>query len=486
MGCEIVRRLGARTLWFAHRTELITQAMTSMFRIGVLPGAIKAGIKPNPGARIQVASVQTAVRRELPADVGLLVIDEAHHATAGMYQAVIEQFPNVSVVGLTATPFRTDGRGLGDAGFGAITVAATVQELVDAGTLHAPRVFAGQAPDLRGVHKTGGDYRINELAERTNTVPQVENIVDHWKRLAFGKKTVAFAVDVEHSKAITNAFINAGIPWGHIDGSTPPDQRAAILAQLKRGEIYGLSNCMILTEGWDLPALECAILARPTASLCLHLQMIGRIMRSAEGKDGCLVLDHAGNHHVHGLVTRHLEYSLSGKVIGESDPLGLRRCGACYLLYDPRLPACPECGWMPEKRSMSNKTDGPPSDLYEYVEDYPYRRELWHSFLAQAEAAAYRQGWAAYRYKERFGNWPVLDASNDLVDTENATADQKSHIYSGLLATARRKGFKDGWASYRYKATFGVWPKGFVTEMRGADMPGNARFMAALKQRMSQ
>jgi superfamily II DNA or RNA helicase len=479
MGCEIVRRLAVRTLWLAHRTELITQAMTAMFRIGVIPGAIKAGMPTNPGARIQVASVQTAVRRDLPGDIGLIVIDECHHATADQYQAVLEQFPGVPVVGLTATPFRLDGRGLGDAGFGEIVVAATTRELVDAGTLHAPRVFAGRTPDLRGVRKTGGDYNVGALAERTNTVPLVDNIVEHWRTLAPGLKTVAFAVDVEHSCAIANAFIRAGVPWGHIDGTTPTETRAAILQKLRRHEIHGLSNCMVLTEGWDLPALECAILARPTASLNLHLQMIGRIMRSSEGKDGCIVLDHAGNHHVHGLVTRPLEYSLAGKVTGESDPLGLRRCGACYLLYDPREPACPECGWVPEKRSMLEK-GGEADDLYEFVEDYAYRAELWNMFLAQAEAAGYKPTWAGFRYKERFGQWPILDAHNELIDTDNATREQKSHVYRGLLATARRKGFKEGWASYRYKDMFGVWPKGFVTETRGTGSP----FAAALARRM--
>ena len=150
--------------------------------------------------------------------------------------------------------------------------------------LHRPKVWASQSPDLRGVKVIAGDYSLGALASRTNTAELNANIVATWQKHAAGKRTVAFAVDVAHSKAITEAFVAAGVPAEHIDGRTY--ERDTVLARLARGQTLVVSNCMVLTEGWDLPALECAIIARPTASLNLHLQMIGRVMRAAEGKSG--------------------------------------------------------------------------------------------------------------------------------------------------------------------------------------------------------
>lgn len=461
MGCDIVRQYfnaGKRVLWVAHRKELIEQAATTLVpACNFLVGIIMAGYPEAPMASVQVASVQTLTRRKMPA-VDLIIIDEAHHATAAGYSCLL----NSPRIGLTATPFRLDGRGLGDV-FGDLVVAAYTDELCNSGVLHAPKVYAGHSPDLRGVKKSMGDYVTSALVDRMNQQGLVGDIVETWKAKAAGKKTVAFAVNVEHSQHIAAQFRDAGVRAEHIDGTTPKHERAAVLARLRSGETQIVSNCMILTEGWDLPALEVAILARPTASLNLHLQMLGRIMRAADGKDGCIVLDHAGNHHMHGLVTRRLDYSLDGRIVGEKDPLGLRRCGACQLLFDPKLPACPECGWVPEKRE-TNIPQGT-GTLGEFVEDFIYRREMYRMFVSQAEDAGFAPGWVAYRYKERFDDWPVT-AFGDLVDPHNALPEEKREVFAQLSKLAADKGFKQGWASYRYKDFFGCWPTGFVAEVR--------------------
>lgn len=461
MGCDIVRQYaaaGKRVLWVAHRKELIEQAAHTIAPVcNNLVGFIMAGYPEAPLAVVQVASIQTLVRRKMP-PCDLIIIDEAHHATAGSYSSLMTDTPRI---GLTATPFRLDGRGLGDV-FGEIIVAAYSDDLCSSGVLHAPKVYAGHAPDLRGVRKSMGDYVTSALAERLNKTELVGDIVETWKTRADGKRTVAFAVDVAHSEHIVAQFREAGIRAEHIDGTTPKAERAATLDRLRRGDTQVVSNCMILTEGWDLPALEVAIIARPTASLNLHLQMLGRIMRACEGKDGCVVLDHAGNHYVHGLVTRRIEYSLNGKIVGEKDPLGLRRCGACQLLYDPRLDACPECGWMPPKREVTATTGGV---LGEFSETYQLRAEMYRMWAAQADDMGYAQGWVAYRYKERFGDWPVV-AFGDLVDPDNATPEDKREVFTELSRLALDKGFKPGWAAYRYKDFFKVWPTGFVSEVR--------------------
>lgn len=463
MGCDLMRRFGGRVLWLAHRTELIDQAVRSIQDVThTVPGIIKAGRIPTPGASVQVASVQTLIRRSLPA-VDLVIVDECHHATAPSYQTILTGC-NAPVVGLTATPFRIDGKGLGSAGFKRIIVAAYTDELCARGVLHAPKVYVGRAPSLKGVRIEYGDYKQSQLSQAVNDGALVGDVVGTWKSKAAGKRTVAFAVDVEHSKAIYKAFWEAGVPAAHVDGKTPADERDEATRKLRDGKIQVLCNCMVFTEGWDLPALECAIIARPTASLNLHWQIIGRIMRVSEGKDGCVVLDHAGNHDLHGLVTRRLDYTLDGSVnTGEKDPLGMRRCKDCFLLFDSKLTECPECGWkyVPEARELRHAS----GELQEYVEDYPYRAGVYARYADQGEAMGFKPGWAAYRYKERFGDWPVV-VSGKLLNPDHADETDKREVYRQFVQTATQKGMNIGWASHRYKGVFGVWPKGFVEEVK--------------------
>ena len=471
MATALVERLAVPTIWMAHRKELIEQAAHRLEAHGLTTGIVMAGFPPFPLAQVQVASVQTLVRRDKP-NAEIIIIDECHHAAAGTYREIIEAYPGVPIVGLTATPFRLDGKGLGDM-FGELVIAASTNELCDSGVLHRPKVWASKSPDLRGIKITAGDYNLKSLAEKTNTDDLNADIIETWQKHAAGKRTVAFAVNIEHSIAIADAFQAAGVPAEHLDGTTGRDQRGEILRRLRTGETLVVSNCMVLTEGWDLPALECAIIARPTASLNLHLQMIGRIMRSADGKAGAIVLDHAGNHHVHGLVTRHLDYSLDhGKKVGFSEPLGLRRCRNCGLFFEPTKFQCPECGWIPsaeESRRDTPDVHGA-GELTEFDDAaHEYRQTVWNSIEAERQASMYQPGWSAYRFKERFGVWPVI-ASGELVDPQNATMEQKEEVYIQFLEAANQKGFKPGWASYRYKEAFGVWPKGFVSEVRRNQM----------------
>lgn len=455
---------GGRVLWLAHRKELIEQAAVHLSDYGMFTGIIKAGIKSSPMARVQVAAVQTLARREKP-PADLIIIDECHHARAKTYEKILAEYPDAAIVGLTATPFRLDGRGLGDI-FGELIIAASPTELVEQGYLIAPRVYASSAPDLRGIHSRGGDYVISELAEAVNTYGNIEHIVETWKNRSVTKtkrlKTVVFAVNISHSKAITAMFCEQGVRAVHIDGSTAQAYRATTLADLRAGRLDIVSQCMILTEGWDLPALECVIIARPTASLNLHLQMLGRVMRATEGKTGALVLDHAGNHHVHGLVTRKLNYTLDGgEKVGMAEPLGLKRCRACGLFFDTSRFDCPECGWKPEAADYKKAVREAAGDkeLTEFWDDtFEYRNEFWKMTEALRETCCYKPAWSNYRYKERFDEWPTV-ANGELVDIDNATIEDKKAVYADFLAIAERKGFKPGWAAYRYKDTFGVWPR---------------------------
>jgi DNA repair protein RadD len=466
MATALVERVGERALWLAHRKELIDQAAHRLDAHGLNCGIIMAGHAPMPLAQVQVASVQTLARREKP-PARLVVIDECHHGTAQSYRSIVEAYPDALIVGCTATPFRLDGRGLGDL-FGELVVAAHADELCAQGYLHSPKVWASKSPDLRGVKVVAGDYSIGALAERTNTAEINADVVQTWLKHAAGKRTVAFAVDVEHSEAIARAFQQASITAEHLDGGMKAEQREAVLARLASGETLVVSNCMVLTEGWDLPALECAVIARPTASLNLHIQTVGRVMRACAGKDGAIVLDHAGNHHVHGLVTRRLNYSLNGEKVGFAEPLGLRRCAACGLLFELTEPACPECGWAPtpeERRRERLELHGR-GDLAEFDDSsFEYRRQIWNLIEAERMACGYREGWSHYRFEERFGAKPVV-LDGELLDPAHATLDQKQKYYERLAETGHERGYRSGWASHRYREAFGCWPRGFVSHVR--------------------
>jgi superfamily II DNA or RNA helicase len=472
MATEIVERRNVPTLWLAHRKELIDQAAARLQAHGLTTGIVMAGYDPFPLAQVQVASIQTLTRRQRP-PAGLIVIDECHHAAADSYRTILDGYLDAAVVGLTATPFRLDGRGLGDL-FGEIVVAAWPDELCDAGVLHRPRVWASKSPDLRGIKVIAGDYQLGALARRANTDELNADIVATWRKHSEGKRTVAFAVDIEHSRAIAAAFCEASIVAEHLDGSTPRRERDAILERLRTGKTMVVCNCMVLTEGWDLPALECAILARPTASLNLHLQMIGRVMRACDGKDGAIVLDHAGNHHVHCLVTRRLSYSLDGtKKVGSDEPLGLRRCRACGLFFETTRFACPACGWQPTPADAPKRKrpdiHGPGRLVAFDDSNFEYRRQVWIALEAEREAAGYREGWSFFRFKERFDVEPVV-VGGDLIDPPNATADQKKAVFEHFTEVAQARGFKPGWVSHRYRDVFGCWPRGFVSDIRAEQL----------------
>jgi superfamily II DNA or RNA helicase len=436
----IVKELGHRTLWLAHRRELVKQAADQLRELGLRCGVIMADEASDPDAPVQVASVQTAMRRDME-EFGLVVVDEAHHAVADSYAAFTDL--TCPLLGLTATPFRLDGKGLRDAGFRRIIVGSTVADLVERGFLVEPEVFAAPIPaDLRNVNVRGGDYAIVELSSVMNTIQLVGNIVDTWKKRSEDGRTVCFAVDIEHSRHITRRFADAGLVAEHLDGTTPKEERDAILARLRDGTTRIVSNCMVLTEGWDLPALEVAVIARPTRSLNLHLQMIGRIMRACEGKRAAMVLDHAGNHHVHGTVTQLLEYSLDERV---------------KRLPPPMPPPPPRDGRAtPDIEEVEGELEPFAASA---KAPFAVRGAFFAACVEKQRLFRYKTGYPAARYKDHFGAWPV-HAAGRLIDTEKPTMDDKRAYFDELETFRRARGFAAGWTAHKYRAAFGVWPRG--------------------------
>ena len=371
---------GRTVLFAAHRRELLAQAQER------LPWG--------------VSFRSIASRKPVePADV--LIIDEAHRSAAVSYQKLIAAHDWEAVIGLTATPFRLDGRGL-DCAFGALVVAATPRELMDAGYLVEPRIFAGRIePDLSGVAMRGKDYDPGALDEAMAAEGLVADVVENVQR--HGGPAVIFASGVRHSKRLVEKL---GAGWAHIDGSTPKGERDEILADLKAGHLAGISNVEILTEGWDLPAARVCVLARPTLSLALYLQMIGRVLRPFPGKEAPIVLDHAGNVWTHGPPDAEVRFSLKGKPERPKDAVpSISTCLECYAIFPSGTDVCPQCG--AERLSTPRKVKETPGVMIE-VDPADIEREWYARKLREASKKGCRVGWARAKFKDRFGQWPKL------------------------------------------------------------------------------
>ena len=322
IAAEIIRRAvasGQRVLVLAHRVEIIKQTSEKLFAHGIQSGIIQAGFATRPDEPVQVASIQTLWMRavkmrkmELP-QADLLIIDECHHAPAQTYQKIIDAYPNAVLIGLTATPCRGDGRGLGGI-FHRIIECPQVADLIDQQFLVKTIAYAPVTqPDLKGVKTVAGDYVESQLAQRMDRDDLVGDIITHWHKFGERRKTVCFATGVQHSMHIAAEFVKAGVRAEHLDGATPRIERDAILARLASGETEVVSNCMVLTEGWDMPEVACCILARPTKKMGLYRQMVGRILRPAENKQNAIVLDHAGTVFRHGFVEDRVEWTLRSR-----------------------------------------------------------------------------------------------------------------------------------------------------------------------------
>lgn len=398
---------GTRTLFLAHRKELIDQASGKLEAFGVEHGIIMAGY-PKRDASVQVASVQTAIRRTLPEGFNLVVVDEAHHGSADSYQRIISQFPAAKVVGLTATPFRADGRGLGVL-FEDFVRVATVEELIGLGFLVPARVWAPTTIDMSGVRKVRGEFDETETAARANTATIVGGIVEHYQRLGNGELAICFAVSVEHSRAIVAQFLAHGIPAAHLDAETPREERARILADLAVGSVRVVSNCGILSEGYDNPAVSVCIQARPTASLGLHLQQVGRVLRPHPGKTIARVIDHAGNHSRHGFATDTHEVDLAEGVKGRKQQGGpsVKTCLECYALMPAGTTECPACGAEQAGPKPVEIQEGSLEEIAPESKRGPRPTEFLRSRMVIAAERGYKPGWAAWQFKAIFGRWPT-------------------------------------------------------------------------------
>lgn len=393
---------GIKVFILVHRQELLNQSSRSLDALGVRHGLIRPGYPEASMLPVQVASVQTLARRlaRTHYQPGLIIVDEAHHATAGTWRKILDRFPQSKVLGVTATPCRTDGQGLTDI-FDCMVEGPTVKELIDMGFLCKPKVYGPpHAIDLQGVKRRGGDYDAKDLSDRVDRPRITGDVIGHYRKLAHQQPAIAFCVSVAHAQHVAADFCSAGYKAMCLDGSMPDAARRAAIEGLANGSIHVLTSCDIISEGTDIPTVSVAVLLRPTQSTGLFLQQVGRALRPAPGKEYALILDHAGNCMRHGMPDEDREWDLKGQPKTskkQTDGPVIKQCEKCYHVYRP-APRCPNCGHAPDVRER--KIEHQDGELIEITEIQRQKRQevgqarTLEALLEIARRRGYNPAWA--------------------------------------------------------------------------------------------
>jgi len=344
-----VARNEKRVLIIAHRRELLKQISKALKQQGVRHVVMVGGRRGVPQAKVVVASVFTLATRvaRFPAP-DLIIGDEAHHFTPqSTWGKVAAAFPRSMVLGVTATPERADGKGLGLM-FDNMVTGPSVAELTSMGFLSPVEVYAPPSPDLTGIHTRAGDYVKGELEQLMGKAKVTGDAVQHYASICPHKKAVVFCVSVKHAEDVALAFNSAGFRASSIDGGMDMEKRDRILSDFESGKLEVLTSCDLISEGFDLPAVEVAVMLRPTKSLGLYLQQAGRAIRISPGKTGTIILDHANNTRVHGFIDDERNWELTDDVARKKKGDGekvetVRTCPQCFAAHRPS-PVCPKCG----------------------------------------------------------------------------------------------------------------------------------------------
>lgn len=405
---------GNRVIFCVNAIELVDQTVRAFISEGIhAVGVIQAAHEmTNRAMPVQVCSIQTLSRRKIP-DADLVIIDEAHNFYK-FYDKWMTLWDAVPFIGLTATPWT---KGLGKY-YQDLIIATTTQELIESGYLSDFRVYAPSHPDLSKVGSRGGDFIEDQLAEVMNGNTLVADAVRVWKERGENRPTLCFCVDRAHAKHMQERFKAAGVPTGYIDAYTTREEREEVRKAFHNGTIKVVCNVGVLVTGvdWDV---RCIVLCRPTKSEILFTQIIGRGLRTADGKTDCLILDHSDTHLRLGFVTDIIHEKLddgqarTNAKQDRKEPLP-KECPSCSFLKPPKVGECPACKFTPEKGSDISVSCG---ELAELERKKKANKEM--------------------------------------------TSIEKSRFFGELKQYAIQKGYKDGWAANQYRSKTGVWPNSY-------------------------
>lgn len=424
IGAAVVRHAiegGLKVLWLVRGRELVGQALDHIQAAGVDAVSMMSGEPYVSSFPCVVASIDTLNswclkrRKERIPHAGLVIHDEGHHCAAEGSAKIHALYPNAIILGLTATPITKTGKGLA-AYFDTLIQGPSMKWLMENGYLVkevnylAPKIEA--LSQLKSMKIRAGDYVEEELEEKLDKPLLVGDIVKNWLRFTPNKKTMVFGITVAHAQNICNAFKTAGISAAHINAKTANSERDEILKKFRSREVLVLCVCLIGTEGLDIPDMEAIVLARPTKSELLYLQIAGRVMRAFPGKERAWILDHSGAFFEHGRVEDDrvwsLEYNKERNKSGER-ARKLREkqtiiCPTCQIVLKKRID-CPQCGWKPQIK-------GKPVEALDEWLTYIYEtdpeladenRYQWITMLRVYGAQkGYHEWWAKHKFEERF------------------------------------------------------------------------------------
>ncbi len=434
-----------RVIFVVPSLSLIDQTVTAFWNEGITEvGVIQSNHRLTDYSKsVQVASIQTLMRR-FPPEADVVILDEAHRDFKFTREWMVNpEWEKVIFIGLSATPWT---KGLGKH-YDDLIVCETTQSLIDKGILSDFRVFAPDHPDLSKVKTVRGDYHEGQLAEVMGNGKLVAGIVSTWLEKGGNRPTLCFAVDRAHARKIQRQFQNAGVGCGYIDAFTEEAEREEVRKKFESGEYRVVSNVGCLTTGvdWDV---RCIILARPTKSEMLYVQMIGRGLRTAPGKDHCTILDHADNTLRMGFVTDIKKESLDdgkkkeSKSESKEKPVPLpKECIKCAYLKPATIQICPNCGFKPEVQSKIEEIDGELIEVRGMKNDLKkelsmQEKQRWYSgFIYIAQERNYNQKWAVAQYRDKFGVWP-----NQLHDQPIAPPlEVSNYVKAKLIRWAKRR-----------------------------------------------
>jgi len=415
---SMARAKNKRVCFVVPYLSLLGQTYRAFIEAGMSEEEISVIQANNPlenwSREIQIASICTLARRPKLPKADIVIFDEVH-INSKVHERWMITSPDTVFIGLSATPF-TKGM---DKLWNKLINVSTISKLIEQGYLSPFKYYAPAQPDLSGIKIVRGVYQVDQLADRMSNKELVADVVTTWLKRGEWRPTICFAVNRKHAKELEEQFEAAGVPSAYVDAFTDVKEREEILEKVRRGEIKVICNVGVFSTGLDAPYISCLILARPTKSPALFIQIFGRILRKYQGKQDALVLDHSNTAldlgrpdeiHYDDFVSG--EKSVTSKLEKQMKERKPRLCPSCQAVVAPKTQIC-ECGFHFKPA---------PSDIY--VND---------------------------------GDLSELGSKGKIT---KATFDDKQNFYSGLLWIASERGYSKGWSSWTYKKRFGVWPRG--------------------------
>ena len=397
-----------KVLFTVPRLSLVDQTVAEFMKEGITDIGVMQANHPrtNALAKVQVASVQTLARREGYGDFGLVMVDECHETHEIVY-SLMDRWPDVHFVGLSATPW-AKGMGLR---WHDLVQSITIGELIEKGFLSRFAAYAPDVPDLSGVSTVAGDYAEEASAKIMAGEALMASVVETWLAKGENRPTLLFGVNCAHAQALQAQFIAAGVSAGYCDARVDSVARQHLGNQFRKGEVKVACSVRTLTTGIDWP-VSCIIDAAPTKSEMLHVQKIGRGLRINPGTEDLIILDHAGNSLRLGLVTDIFHDKLDGTAKGERQERKPKaeklpkECANCGALSASRV--CPFCGHERKPQPGVDTLDG---DLVEITAKKrtftTSEKQAWWSGIKSIQGLRGKSdGWAAHTYRDKFGVWP--------------------------------------------------------------------------------